>query len=160
MQYSGTALFIIDMQEDYIGKYSKYGYDSEVLINNINKQILNAKKNCEMIIYVKNKKTLKSGIYISDFVEGLIIESNFIFEKDSSSALSNTEISSLLKTFEISNIKVVGIDGNCCVASTAIDAARLGYAVEVLIENIGIRNINRFNKTKEKLIKEKVKIIE
>ncbi len=160
MQYNGTALFVIDMQEDYIGKDSKYGYDSEVLINNTNKQILNAKKNREMILYVKNKKSLRSGIYISDLVEGLVIESDFIIEKDRSSVFSNTEISSLLKTYEINNIKVVGIDGNCCVASTAIDAARLGYSVEVLIENIGIRNINRFHKTKDKLIKENVKIIE
>ena len=160
MQYSKTALVIIDMQEDYIGKYSKYGYDSDVLINNINKQIINAKKNSDMIIYVKNKKSLKSGIYIPNLVEGLMIESDFIIEKDKSSIFSNTEISSLLKNYEISNIEVVGIDGNCCVVSTAVDASRLGYSVKILIENIGIRNIKRFGKTKERLIKENVKIIE
>lgn len=155
-----TALLIIDMQEDYIGMNSKYGYDSEVLINKINERVLYAKQNNYIIIYVKNKKILRSGIYVSDLVQGLIVETEFIIEKDRSSVFSNLEFSSLLKSYEISNIEVVGIDGNCCVASTAIDAARLGYSVEILMEYIGIRNIKKFSKTKEKFIQENIKIIE
>ncbi len=34
-------------------------------------------------------------------------------------------------SYEISNIEIVGIDGNCCVASTAVDASRLGYSVKL-----------------------------
>ncbi len=160
MMHKRTALFIIDMQEDYIGMNNKYGYDSEGLINNINKRTSYAKQNNHIIIYVKNKKTLRSGLYVSDLVQGLLVESDFIIEKDRSSVFSNLEFSSLLKSYEISHIEVVGIDGNCCVASTAIDAARLGYSVEVLLKCIGIRNFKRFSKTKERLLKENIKLIE
>lgn len=79
------ALIIIDMQEDYIGKMSKYNYYIDTLIDKINERIAVAKKQNETVIYVKNIGRRNKEPYVSDFAEGLSVVSNFIVEKGKSS---------------------------------------------------------------------------
>ena len=52
------------------------------------------------------------------------------------------------------------MQNNCCVASSALDAMKLGFSVIFPLEYIGIKDKQRFIKTKEKLIKANVEIVE
>ena len=146
------ALIVIDMQKDYIGEESRHNYYPNTLIDKVNERIAIANNNGQMIIYVKNKGKRKKEIYISDFVKGLSIASNFIIEKGKASMFDDDIFFELLKNKDICKIETIGIDGNCCVASSALDAMKLGFSVIFPLEYIGIKDKQRFIKTKEKLI--------
>ena len=154
------ALIVIDMQKDYIGEESRHNYYPNTLIDKVNERIAIANNNGQMIIYVKNKGKRKKEIYISDFVKGLSIASNFIIEKVKASMFDDDIFFELLKNKDICKIETIGIDGNCCVASSALDAMKLGFSVIFPLEYIGIKDKQRFIKTKEKLIKANVEIVE
>lgn len=140
------ALFVIDMQEDYVGSKNRYGYHSADLVGKVNKRIAQAKTNQEMIIYIKNKRVLKNGVSVPEFVEGLQVLSPYIFYKEKSSLFSNPEILERMKESGVTEVEIIGVDGNCCVASSALDAVKAGYTVVFPCEFIGARN-------KERLIK-------
>lgn len=138
------VLVVVDMQEDYIGKRAKYQFsDKENLIHNINKRIQLYLDAHHYVIYVKNKRKNDS----SDFVTGLDIRTDFIFEKEKSSCFSNPQFKDFLDKNQIDEIEVCGIDGNSCVKSIALDASKNGYQVSILLENVGIMNKERFEKT-------------
>lgn len=142
------ALFVVDMQEEYVGVNNKYGYDSVNLIQNINKRIEKAKENDKVIIYIKNIKRLRSGEKCSDFAIDLNVVSDNIFYKDKSSLFSNEKVCSFLHNNNISEITFIGVDGNCCVASGALDAVKLGFKVTLELKCVGIKNNERFEKKK------------
>lgn len=160
MKQHKTALIVIDMQAHYIGEKSKNKYYSNALIEKINNRIAAAINSNEVIIYVKQVGRREKMPYVSDFVEGLSVVSNLIVEKEKSSIFSNPTLLDMLKQYEITNIELIGIDGNCCVASSAIDASKLGFSVTFPLIYVGIKNNERFFRTREKLLKANVQIIE
>lgn len=155
-----TALIVIDMQADYIGEKSKNKFYSQTLIDNINERIADAIKHGETILYIKNVGRRNKEPYVSEFVEGLMVASNYIVEKNKLSIFSNPILLEVLKEKEIRNIECVGIDGNCCVASSAIEASKLGFSAVFPLTYIGMKNIERFSKKREQLMKANVQIIE
>ena len=148
------ALIVIDMQKDYIGEESRHNYYPNTLIDKVNERIAITNNNGQMIIYVKNKGKRKKEIYISDFVKGLSIASNFIIEKGKASMFDDDIFFELLKNKDICKIETIGV------ASSALDAMKLGFSVIFPLEYIGIKDKQRFIKTKEKLIKANVEIVE
>ena len=160
MKQLKTALIVIDMQADYIGEKSKHNYYPNALIGKINDRIAIAVNSTEVIIYVKQVGRHSKKPYVLDFVEGLSIVSDFIVEKEKSSIFSNHTLLDTLKQNEITNIELIGIDGNCCVASSAIDASKLGFSVVLPLIYVGTKNKERFSKTREKLLRANVQIIE
>lgn len=160
MRQLKTALIVIDMQANYIGEKRKYKYYPQILIGKVNNRIATAVKNNELIIYVKQVGKHNKKPYVSDFAEGLLVVSNCIIEKERPSIFDNHTLLAMLIEEEISNIELIGIDGNCCVAASAIDAAKLGFSVVFPLNYIGIKSKERFSKTKEKLMKANVQIIE
>lgn len=160
MKQIKTAVIVIDMQADYIGEKSKNKYYPDTLIDKINARIAVAVNHNESIIYVKNIGKRKKEPYISDFVEGLSVVSDYIVEKGKASVFDNPMLLDMLKENEITNIEFIGIDGNCCVAASAIDASKLGFSVVFPLTYIGIKSKERFSKTREKLLKASVQIIE
>lgn len=160
MTGSRQALFIIDMQEAYIGEKSKYGYDADTLIPVVNQRITQAEHNGALLVYVKNTAIRKTGKFVPEFVKGLLVLSDHVVEKNTASVFSSELLHALLHSHGIEQIEVIGIDGNCCVASSALDAAQAGYGVQFPLQYIGIRNMERFRKTKEKLLKAGVQIID
>lgn len=160
MKEEKTALIIIDMQADYIGKKIKNSYYSNGLIERINERIAFFQEQEKAIIYVKNVGRRKKVPYVSDFVQGLSISSDNIVLKEKASMLSNTDLLNFLKQHSISQLEIVGIDGNCCVAHSALDASNCGFSVVLSLKYIGIKDIKRFENTKEKLTKANVIIIE
>ncbi|RKI42634.1 isochorismatase family protein [bacterium D16-51] len=152
MKHSQTALLVIDMQADYIGKTSKYNFYPIELIDKINERIVRAVKEKETIIYVKNAGRRNNIPYVSDFAGNLLIESNYIIQKNTLSAFENPALLEILNKEHISKIEMAGIDGNCCVAASAIDALKSGFWVIFPLGYIGIISQKRFAETKEKLL--------
>ena len=160
MEQFETALIVIDMQADYIGKKSKNKYYPQTLIDKINERITTATRHGNTVIYIKNVGRRNKERYVSDFAEGLAVISDYVVEKETSSIFSNPILLKILQENEIRNIECVGIDGNCCVASSAIEASKLGFSVVFPLTYIGIKSMERFSKTREKLIKANVQIVE
>ena len=147
------ALLVIDMQEDYIEKYS---YS---LLTCINERIRMAVANKEIIVYVKNTKRLRSGNKTSELAKNLIILSKHAICKESASAFSNPQLEEILEQNQIEEIEIVGVDGNSCIAGTAMDAIKLGYKTLLQLKYIGVQNSERFGKTKESLLEKGVIIV-
>ena len=160
MEQFETALIVIDMQADYIGEKSKNKYYSQTLIDKINERIAMGTEHGDTVFYVKNVGRRNKARYVSDFAEGLAVISNYIVEKDKSSIFSNPTLLEILKEKEIRNIECIGIDGNCCVASSAIEASKLGFSVIFPLTYIGIKSMECFSKTRERLMKANVQIVE
>ena len=160
MKQSETALIVIDMQADYIGEKSKNKVYSQTLIDKINERITAATRHGDTVIYIKNVGRRNKERYVSDFAEGLTVTSNYIVEKDKSSIFSSPILLEVLKEKEIRNIECIGIDGNCCVASSAIEASKLGFSVVFPLAYIGIKSMERFSQKREQLMKANVQIIE
>lgn len=93
-------------------------------------------------------------------MEGLSIVSDCIVEKEKSSIFDNSSLFDTLKLNQISHIELISIDENCCVALSAIEASKRGFAVTFPLDYIGIKDKERFCRTKAKLIKANVEIVE
>ena len=139
------ALLVVDVQKGYIEKYD------ENLLAQINQRILYAVENDEFIIYVKNVRKLRSGMKTNELAENLNVCSPYILCKETASAFSNYELLNILRQNKVTEIEIIGIDGNSCIASSATDAQRHGYKVILSCEYIGVQNRERFDKRKSSL---------
>ena len=153
------ALIVVDMQEDYIGENSKYLYEKEKIITNINMRIAEYYANKDSVIYIKNLKVRRQENYVSEFVRELNVVSDIVIIKDKSSCFSNPILLDYLKEHSINDIEVVGIDGNCCVKSTASDAVKSGYFASINENCVGVLNKQRFIQSKDKMLKLGVSIL-
>ncbi len=148
------AIVVVDMQEDYVKQYE------QDLLNRVNERIIRAKKNDELIVYIKNTKVLRSGAFTSEFLPELQILSTAIFCKEKASIFSNENIIIWLKDNKITEIEIIGVDGNSCIAISAIEAHKRGYDVILPCRYIGIKNKDRFLEKKEELRKTGIIICE
>lgn len=153
-------LLVVDMQEDYMGtKRNKklYSYDTEKLINAINKRI--NEYPAESVIYITNKFFWEFGKEQKELVKGLNIVSHNFFEKKKKSAFSNDKLLEYLKKMNVKSLELVGVDGNYCVGYTALDGIRKGFQVICNESCIGVRDIEKFKNMKMSLSKELVQFI-
>lgn len=140
------ALLVIDLQEGIIEKYPS------LLLACVNERIQRAAADKELIIYVKNTIRLRSGRTTNALAENLYICSEFIICKERASAFSNPVLQEILRQNQITEIEIVGIDGNSCVASTAIDSVQNGYKTILQNACVGVQNVKRFENTKASLL--------
>ncbi len=152
------ALIVIDMQEDYTGQkrnQKRYPYDSMQLIKSINARITNYEQHTNSVIYIKNKG---KSAQISALVEGLNVVSDLCFTKEKASCFSNPEFISYLIENNLSQLELAGVDGNYCVGMSAIDGAKKGFDIHISLSCVGIVNDDKFQTTKEKMLKAGVQI--
>ena len=64
-------------------------------------------------------------------------------------AFSDPGLLELLHQHSVTEIEIIGIDGCCCVASSAVDACKPGFHVTLPCEFIGVRNMAKFEEKKE-----------
>jgi len=153
------VLIVVDMQEDYIGENAKYLYEREKIITNVNMRITEYYSNRDSVIYIKNLKVRRKGNYVSEFVPDLNVVSDIVIIKNKSSCFSNPILLNYLNEHSIKDIEVVGIDGNCCVKSTASDAVKAGYCASINEKCVGVLNKQRFIQSKDKMLKLGVSIL-
>lgn len=147
------ALLVIDVQNEYMKKYD------ESLLFRINQRIEHSVENNELIIYVKNTKKLRNRTVTYEFDEKLKVSSEHILYKDKASAFSNNELHNILVENGVSEVEIIGIDGNSCVSCTAVDAQKAGYKVILSCEYIGVQNPERFEVKKSALLKKGIIIL-
>lgn len=153
-------LLVVDIQEDYMGtKRNKklYPYDTEKLINAINKRI--NEYPAQSVIYITNKFFWEFNKEQKKLAEGLDIVSDNFFEKKKKSAFSNPRLLEYLQKMNVKSLELVGVDGNYCVGYTALDGIRRGFHIICNESCIGVRNVEKFKDVKMRLSKNFVQFI-
>ena len=133
------ALIVVDMQNDYLWDERKewFSYDTNDLVNRVNKVIHEYKDNGSDIIYIKhiiqNLPTNKmlfgyslEGTKGAEIFDGIDIVSDNIFIKHLSDSFRNKELRKFVKDNGYEEIYVCGLDQFGCVAYTAIGATKQG----------------------------------
>ena len=157
------ALLVIDMQEICIGKaHADYFKYEDGLLTAVN-QVIDSSQD-KIIIYIRNvmKNNLINkfapfhayeGSKEIELAEGLHIVSENIFDKYVGDAFSNKKLDEFLKSNEVDEIEVIGVDGGACVAMTALGALKKGYSVIVNTKAIGTmfekKKVSYFEKLKK-----------
>ena len=147
MSENMKALLVIDVQKTYISKYEAN------IVQKINERIIEVQKNRYDIVYIKNTKKLRSGMVTDEFADELILASDNVFCKMQADAFSSEELVSYLNAKSISEIEMMGVDGNSCIKASAKGAVKCGFLVSILLSCVGVSNLPRFEKTKEDLEK-------
>ena len=116
-------------------------------------------ENGELIVYIKNVRKLRSGTAAYDFADGLTVCSPHLILKEKASVFSDPGLLELLHQHSVTEIEIIGIDGCCCVASSAVDACKSGFHVTPPCEFIGVRNMAKFEERKKKLAEDGITIL-
>ena len=141
------ALLVIDIQKSYITKYEN------AIVQRINERIIKPQEAQYDIIYIKNTKKLRSGMVTDELADELILASDNVFCKKEADAFSSEELISYLNSKHISEIEMIGVDGNSCIKASAKGAVKCGFIVSIILSCVGVSNLPRFEKTKENLEK-------
>ncbi|CBK75858.1 Amidases related to nicotinamidase [Butyrivibrio fibrisolvens 16/4] len=132
-------LLVIDIQQKYMNSY-----DSD-LLERVNMRIHEAVASDMPVVYVRNVGKLENeDKYI--LAEGLDVVSEFVFAKRWPSAFSSEEFVQFIDRLKVDNINMVGVDGRCCVARTALEAVKRGYKVRIYLDSVAARNDNFYFK--------------
>ena len=74
-----------------------------------------------------------------------------IFTKRNPNAFKNIQFANFLKEKNVTELEIIGIDGNYCVRATAIAASKTGYEVFLDETCIGISNAKKYENSKLKM---------
>ena len=142
-------LLVIDIQQRYMAHY-----DPD-LLKRVNSRIREAQTVGTPVFYVRNIPRLESCENY-DYATGLLLVSDHLYDKKSPSAFSNPSFAEDLKKLGVTEIEMIGVDGNCCVKRTCLDAVAAGFKVALNLRCIAARNEKIFAKTLVELAEKKV----
>lgn len=148
------------MQEDYVGakrNKKRYSYDTKNLFQCINDRINTY--NAESVVYITNRFIWEFRNIPKKLAKELNVISKNIYEKRRNSSFSNKELLDFLFKMNVDTLELIGVDGNYCVASTALDGIKKGFSIICNESCIGINNTKKFVKVKIKLIEKGVHFI-
>lgn len=132
-------LLVIDMQQKYMDNYEPD------LLDRVNVRIQEAVAADMPVVYVRNVGKLENeDKYV--MAAGLDVVSEFVFPKRWPSAFSSEEFAQFIEGLRVDTINMIGVDGRCCVARSAMDAKKRGYAVRLYLDAVAASNDNFFLK--------------
>ncbi len=132
-------LLVIDMQQKYMDSY-----ESD-LLERVNMRIQEAVAADIPVVYVRNVGKIENeDKYV--LAEGLDVVSEYVFAKRWTSAFSSEEFVQFIERMQVDAINMVGVDGRCCVARSAMDAKKRGYHVRLYLDSVAATNDNFFLK--------------
>ena len=138
------TLLVIDVQEKYL-----IYYDAG-LLSRINARIAMAKSDCDQVFYIRNIGIHgDNGSYA--LAKDLLMVSGHIFKKSFPSAFTNDSLAKELESMNVTELEIIGVDGNSCVKKTCLDAVNAGYRVTLNLKCTAARNETIFEKTLEEL---------
>jgi nicotinamidase-related amidase len=144
------ALLVIDVQEDYVGEKrnaKRFPYHSEILLPCINQRIKElSEENC-LVVYILNRFFYQSKRFTPQPAKGLDVVSENIFIKNGVNCFSNPELIRFLHENNITELELVGIDGNYCVAASARAGRKNGFSVIFNQCCIEAAKLDNFKKT-------------
>ncbi len=149
------VLFVVDMQEMYVGKgrdKTTYSYDADALIDAIN-NIVSYKKG------LLGGGMPKEGTPAASFPAKLKVVSKNIYSKSKPDAFSNVALEDFMRARNVKEIEIVGVDGGISVINTAIGAIECGMRVVFNEDCIGTVFRDKANKCRDKLKKNKISYI-
>ena len=146
------ALLVIDIQPETVGPRS-----AESLIRDWN-AIIGA-YDPGAVAYVANLGPFSKIPQGNLFAEGLDVVSENIFFKRVPDAFSNPALSGWLEEIGADSVRLIGIDGNWCVKSSALGAVRHGFETHIVRDAVASRNEKAFiSRTIDKLQRHGVKV--
>ncbi|WP_028243349.1 isochorismatase family protein [Pseudobutyrivibrio ruminis] len=132
-------LLVIDIQQKYMNSYEPN------LLERVNVRIHEAVASDIPVAYVRNVGKLENeDKYI--LAEGLDVVSEFVFAKRWPSAFSSEQFVQFIERLKVDTINMVGVDGRCCVARTALEAVKRGYKVRIYLDSVAAKNDNFYLK--------------
>lgn len=137
------TLLVIDVQEKYLSYYDAG------LLSRINARIAMAKSDCDQVFYIRN-----IGIHGDNdsyaLAKDLLMVSDHIYEKRFPSVFTDS-FAKELESINVTELEIIGVDGNSCVKKTCLDAVNAGYNVTLNLKCTAARNEKIFEKTLEEL---------
>lgn len=158
------VLFVINMQEMYVGKSrdkSDYPYEADELIEKINKRI-KAYEPEEVFYIVSIKKGLfggampKEGTPEAGIPAKLKVVSKNVYQKNKPDAFSSAVLEDFMRARNVKEIELTGVDGGISVGNTALGAIECGMKVIWNESCIGTVHHDKLVKCREKMKKNKV----
>jgi len=138
------TLLVIDVQEKYLSYYDAG------LLSRINVRIAIAKSDCDQVFYIRNIG-LQGDNDSYAMAKDLLMVSDHIYEKSFPSAFTNDSLAKELESMNVTELEIIGVDGNSCVKKTCLDAVNAGYKVTLNLKCTAARNEKIFKKTLEEL---------
>lgn len=132
-------LLVIDMQQKYMNSYEPD------LITRVNTRIKEAVESDVPVVYIRNVGKIEN-IDKYNLADGLDLVSDCSFTKRWPSAFSSEEFVSFIEDLKVDVINMVGVDGRCCVARTAMDALKRGYKARIYLDSVAAMNDNFYLK--------------
>ncbi len=132
-------LLVIDMQQKYMNSYEPD------LMTRVNTRIKEAVESDVPVVYIRNVGKIEN-IDKYNLADGLDIVSDCSFTKRWPSAFSSEEFVSFIEDLKVDVINMVGVDGRCCVARTAMDALKRGYRARIYLDSVAAMNDNFYLK--------------
>lgn len=115
--------------------------------------------NPDVVAYVANLRPFAKIPQGNPFADGLNVVSENVFYKRMPDAFTNSALSAWLEEIGAKSVRLIGIDGNWCIKSTALGAVKHGLETHVVRNAVASRNEKAFiNKTIEKLRRRGVSI--
>lgn len=139
------AVLVLDVQERCFSRYDA------ALLRRINSRILEAQADGQEIIYIKNTRRLRGGAFTDEFAPGLLVVTGNVFCKEQADAFSSGALTAYLHSKGVSEVELMGVDGNSCISASAKGAMGKGFAVVIDPGCVGAANALRFDGTKEML---------
>ncbi|MGN0742725.1 MAG: cysteine hydrolase family protein, partial [Candidatus Fimadaptatus sp.] len=116
-----------------------------------NTRILEAQAEGQEIIYIKNTKRLRGGAFTDELAQGLLVVTDSVFCKERADAFSSGALLAYLRSKGVTEVELMGVDGNSCISASARGAMRQGFAVVIDPGCVGAANALRFEVTKDML---------
>ena len=146
-------LLVIDIQQRYMAHYDP------CLLDRVNSRIREAQAAGTPVFYVRNIPRLESSENY-DYAAGLLLVSDRLYDKKSPSAFSNPSFETDLKKLGVTEIEMIGVDGNCCVKRTCLDAVAAGFKAVLNLPYIAVRNEKIYARTLAELEEKKVTLLQ
>ena len=100
-----------------------------------------------LVVYILNRFFYQSKRFTPKLAKGLDVVSDKIFIKNRASCFSNPELTRFLNEHNVTELEMVGIDGNYCVAASARAGKRNGFSVILNLNFIEAAKTDKFRKT-------------
>jgi nicotinamidase-related amidase len=166
MDWTKTALVLIDIQNDYFpgGKYElleseKASLKAKKLLNEFRKRDL-------PVIHVRHESLRPEAGFFLPNTPGATIHSNVdpqtgetVVLKHQVSSFVDTGLEEALIDLGIKHLVICGMQTNCCVRMTTLDALQKGFKVIVIEDAVTARNIEVHQKALKEMAEKQGQII-
>jgi nicotinamidase-related amidase len=143
------ALLVIDVQEDYVGEKrntKRFPYHSENLLSHINQRTKDSTEKECLVIYILNRFFYQSKKFTPQPAKGLDVVFKSIFIKSRTNCFSNPDLTRFLHENNVTDLELVEIDGNYCVAASARAGKKKGFSVIFNQQCIEAAKMDNFKK--------------